>query len=165
MGKYEGKELAVERVMNYITLDHYNGVHSNYMPLYGRITRKENNVITVKINQDEVKEMHGYQIWKEEEANGRPESDEPTLFWPTLKRWGDGTDEDRTYRFKVDQATDVYRNGLVATAGDLAAGDYVLAEYETWWETQKMQKEIILPERVQASAPIIKSTAQTAVAD
>jgi hypothetical protein len=156
MGKYSGKELAVERITNYLSLDYYGGDHTNFMPLYGRIVGKTGEVITVKIDQDEVREMSGYRFWKQEEAAGRPASDEPALFWAAIKRWGDGTEADRTYRFKMDGASDIYRNGLLADAKDLAVGDYVFVEYEVWWETQQMQNQIILPERLQASSPLDK---------
>jgi hypothetical protein len=157
MSKYDGKELSVERITNYLSLDCYYGEGVNFMPLYGRIVAKEDNVITVKIDQNEVREMSGYRFWKEEEAAGRPVDDGAKWFWPTLKRWGDGTDEDRAYRFKIDGATDVYKNGRTAEANDVAVGDYVFVEYERWWETQNLQKEIILPEWLQASSPIEKS--------
>ncbi len=171
MGKYEGKELQVTGVANYVSMSCY-GASMCHVPLYGRIVNNDNGIITVKIDRDEITEMWGYRFWKEEEAKqkglspssvvyqgGWGSSDEAgraALFSQIVKRWGDGTEQDRTYRFKVDDATDVYRNGLVAGSDELAVGDYVFVEYLRWWEDQQMFRETISPERVQASSQEIK---------
>ncbi len=166
IGIYNGKELPVDGISNFIALVNY-GPGLNHIPLYGRIVNKIGTVITVKISQDEVKEMWGYRFWKELEtgasrsippatlqAGGSAEPAFASIYSQVVKRWGDGTEADRTYKFQVDGATDVYRNGLVAEPGELVVGDYVFVEYERWWEDQQMFRETIAPTRVQSSSPI-----------
>ena len=155
MAVYEGQELHVERLENYLQLSTYGSMADfKLMPLYGKLIKKEGHVITVQFQREDATAMWGYRFCKEEEDKGCSMDRLDPHFYPVYKRWATGTDEDRTYRFKVDGATEVYRNGLLAEAGDLAEGDYVFVEYEMWWEKQKLQKELILPERVQAGAPI-----------
>lgn len=164
MKHHAGKELVVHRLMNYAHHNSYGGSNPKFIPVYGTVTAKDGAVITVDIDREAVREMWGYRFWKEAETkgpNGGGAVFTPThywprnAFWPSLKRWGDGSDADRRYRFRLDGATDVYRNGLVAEAGEVAVGDRVMVEYEIWWEHQGLHAEIIPPERFQASDPVI----------
>gem|GEM_PF-2521106 len=161
--KYKGKVLDTVRIHNFYDS---RGMASNQgptmgslMPLYGRITKLDGKVMTVKINADEVKEMHGYKFWKEEAKTASVERSSKSYARntvPVIMRWAEGTDEDRTYRFALDRAVRITRNGEYEniTTQDLCVGDYVFIEYDSFYEKNHQGKGLIYPETVMASSQI-----------
>ena len=160
MARYADKEIDTVRIQNWergMQADEY------LMQLYGRLVARTGNIITVRIARDDLKAMYGVRFWQQDQRIAAPDratgglSAPVALYRATLRRWLDGTDADRTYRFALDRAVRVFRNGHFedVTMADLQVGDYVWATYETFWETEKRYREAIYPERIYASTPVV----------
>ncbi len=166
MSRYADKEIDTVRIQNWMRSmqsDEY------MMQLYGHLTARVGDIITVRIAKDELKAMYGARFWQQDHAIADPNRatgglGAPTaLYRDTIRRWLDGTDADRTYRFALDHAVRVFRNGKYedVTIADLQVGDYIWATYETFWETGKRYREAIYPERIYASSSV-EVTAESA---
>ena len=65
------------------------------------------------------------------------------------------TDQDRTYRFALDRAVRIARNGETEKSlKDLRVGDYVYVAYHMWYETQHKGDCLIYPETIMAREQI-----------
>jgi len=105
-------------------------------------------------------EIYGYRFWKQDRDIADPSltNKEQSLTATKLKavtRWVEGSDEDRLYRFCVDDAVRIIRNGEVEQAfEDLEVGDRVTVFYLPFYEEQYQGKTLIYPEVILASRPI-----------
>jgi hypothetical protein len=163
MREYAGKLIETVRIQNFIDSSQRGFGKSSYLlgstvALYGNITKINGSTITVMVSQEQVKQMHGYKLWKKDadivDVN-MDRYDQHRKLIPVIMKWGDGTDEDRTYRFEIDKAVRVTRNSdSDKSASDLKVGDYVNVMYHMWYETLHKGKCVIYPEYLRASTPV-----------
>jgi hypothetical protein len=166
MAKYLDKELDAVRIQNFLDSRARGGnahyIMGSMMPLYGTIAEIDGVIATVTIAKEDVVNMRGYQFWKQEEEiadTAISESGYARRSLPVIKRWAEGSDADRTYKFVADRAVRMTRNGQVErAAADLKVGDYVYVTYHMWYETQHQGKCLIYPETIMAASAVTAGT-------
>jgi hypothetical protein len=95
----------------------------------------EERIVTVIMPQDLTREMKGYFFWKE--AEDRATLVDRTLETvPIVGKWVEGSEAQRTYRFVVDIAVDLFLNGQRSRLDELHVGDRAAVEYRTVQDSQ-----------------------------
>ena len=97
----------------------------------GHITKidKDARLLTVKMQKASDEEMRGYHFIKEAGKNCFL-NDYAATYSETFSKWLKQNEAERTYRFIVDNATEIFLNGNEGKAQDLKVGDFVGIEYE-----------------------------------
>ncbi|MCK5344756.1 MAG: hypothetical protein KAR20_15185 [Candidatus Heimdallarchaeota archaeon] len=84
--------------------------------------------MTVKMPGNLSSKMKGYFFWKE--AGERASLiDKTRLTVPIVGKWVEGSDAERTYRFVIDDAVDIFINGEPANSEKFRIGDKAAVEF------------------------------------
>lgn len=97
---------------------------------YGEIIEIDigHRMVTVKMPGSATNEMKGYSFWKE--AGERASLiDRTKMTVPIVNKWVEGTGAERTYRFVIDDAVDIYYNGEPANIEKFELGDKAVIEF------------------------------------
>jgi len=102
---------------------------------YGRIEKldRSSSVITVRVQPPETGRMRGYNFWKEAEGKATLAA-EAAVYMPIVSKWVEAGKAGLPYRFRMDDATEVFVNGQPATCAELEENDTVAVQYSTRYQ-------------------------------
>ncbi len=137
--KYDPKSQKQKWVKRGIKPNTSKGEHMRTLWLYAIVKSNNNGSISVIVPKQKADDYPAVKYWQDPKAklSGRPE-----VILPIVKKWINGTEEERTYTFKTDDTTDVYLNGSESNATALKTGDKVGIKYYSFQE----KNDIIFPE-------------------
>jgi len=159
LDELKGKTHKLHRLMNYkIDLK-----FRNMMMYQGTINNIKGDIVTVTRNKPTLAEYPGLRYFDEDknviikglyDPRKKGEEDFGEKMRDIMLGWMNSKEDKITYRFKVDDAVRIARNGEEdQDKSTLKVGDKVTVCYEMFWESQKLSKEIITPELIVASEP------------
>ena len=157
---YQGKVNKAVRICNFQVKELRN--HSAQMTFWGEISSKDIDQKTIEVRMPTPKpdEIYGYRFWKQDKDIADPSrtNEEGSLTATKVKavtRWVEGPDEARLYRFCIDDAVRIIRNGEVEQSfEDLQIGDKVSVFYLPFYEEQHQGKTLIYPEVILSSTAL-----------
>ena len=119
--------------------------------LAGRITSVDGKarLLTVERHKPEPAAMKGWGFWQAAGDRATPFDAGTKARLAVVRKWIEGGEAARTYRFVVDDAVDIFLDGCAVPPDALRAGDCVGVLYRTWRDGQAR----VCPEQVRAFRP------------